>query len=239
MFTGIIKGKGYVDRLETLSGLSRIWITLPENSETDLEIGASVSVDGVCLTATGIEGRYVSFDVMQESLNRTTLGTLIPGSSVNIERSAKDGAEIGGHPLSGHVDTTARIINIVTPDNNRVLTFEVSQEWMRYIFPKGYIALNGTSLTITNVNKNTRTFEVWFIPETLRLTTFEEKQIGDLVNLEIERGTQVTVDTMREFLEEKLGKVLPILEGILAKNGLSIEQLSGTEAPKLSSPRVG
>jgi riboflavin synthase len=237
MFTGIVKGKGTVENVEELSGLLRIRVVLPENLELGLETGASVAVDGVCLTVTELRGRCCSFDVMQESLARTTLHNVKVGTVVNIERAAKDGAEIGGHPISGHVDCTAKVVQIHTPDNNRVLTFMIPKEWMRYIFPKGYIALNGTSLTVSGVNKSAGIFEVWFIPETLRLTTFGEKRIGDLINLEIERGTQVAVDTMRDFLEERLGKVLPVLEEILLKAGTSVEQLAGPEAPALPSPR--
>jgi riboflavin synthase len=109
---------------------------------------------------------------------------------------------------------------------------------MRYIFPKGYIGLNGTSLTISDVNKAARTFDVWFIPETLRVTTFGEKRVGDVVNLEIERGTQVVVDTMRDFLEERLGKLLPAFESLLEQAGVSTEHLVGQAAPALPPPKI-
>jgi riboflavin synthase len=152
---------------------------------------------------------------MAETLNRSTLGALQIGSRVNIERAAKDGAEIGGHPLSGHVDCVCEVYDIETPDNNYVITFKVPQSFSAYIFSKGYIGLNGTSLTVSNVNKRSGTFQVWFIPETMRLTTFGEKKVGDLINLEIERGTQVVVDTVRDFLEQRLGKALPKLHELL------------------------
>lgn len=233
MFTGIIKGIGTVEAIVDKPGLRQFQIRLPEGADTELERGASIAVDGVCLTVTSFADSIVTFDVMQESLSLTTLGSLVRGSKVNIERAARDGAEIGGHPISGHVDCRATVARIDTPDNNKVLTFEVPPAWMKYIFPKGYVALNGTSLTITNVDRAARTFEVWFIPETLRMTTFGEKRVGDSINLEVERGTLVTVDTIRSFMEERFGKLLPALEKLLEQSGSSLESL-GLEksAPK-------
>jgi riboflavin synthase len=109
----------------------------------------------------------------------------------------------------------ADIIDIKKPENNLVMTFKVPPQFISYIFSKGYIGLNGTSLTVSNVDKELGTFEVWFIPETIRLTTFGEKEIGAAVNLEIERGTQVVVDTVRDFLQQRLGKMLPKLQALL------------------------
>jgi riboflavin synthase len=238
MFTGIVKGKGTIESVDKHTGLFRICVGLPAGAEIGLERGASVSVDGVCLTVTELQGSRAYFDVMQESLTRTTLDEITQGAIVNIERAAKDGAEIGGHPLSGHIDCTATIVRVDTPHNNHVVTFEVPAHWMRYIFPKGYIGLNGTSLTIADVNKANRTFDVWFIPETLQVTTFGEKRVGDLVNLEVERGTQVVVDTMRDFLEERLGKLLPAFESLLEKSGMSAEHLIGDAPPALPSPKT-
>lgn len=211
MFTGIVKGRGKIVGLERLSGLSRFKIELPSGSTPGVEIGASVAIDGVCLTVTKIEGEILSFDAMLETLRLTTLGELSVGDQVNIERAAKDGAEIGGHPLSGHVDCTATISRIDQPENNYVITFQVPEGWMKYIFSKGYVAINGTSLTITNVIREQRTFEVWLIPETLRLTTFGLKRAGDRVNLEVERGTMVMVDTVISFLEGNIRELLPLV----------------------------
>ena len=123
---------------------------------------------------------------------------------VTVERAARDGAEIGGHPLSGHIDFKARVHSIRRPDNNCVLRFAVPAPWMRYVFAKGYIAVNGASLTVAEANRAERWFEVWLIPETLRMTTFGAKHEGDSLNLEIERATQVVVDTVRDALDERL-----------------------------------
>ena len=217
MFTGIVKGLGRIEALKRLPGLVAFDILLPEGGEKDLEIGASVAVEGVCLTVTAVTGRRATFDVMQETLVRSTLGGLQAGEPVNIERAARDGAEIGGHPLSGHVDCVARVVEVQTPDNNRVVTFEVPTPWIRYIFAKGYIGLNGASLTVASVDKKLSRFTVWFIPETLRLTTFGARGVGSDINLEIERSTQVTVDTIRDFLEERLGPLLPRLEALVGE----------------------
>lgn len=215
MFTGIVKGLGRIEALHRLPGLVTFDILLPEGGEKDLETGASVSVDGVCLTVTSVNARRATFDVMQETLARSTLGDLQQGDAVNIERAARDGAEIGGHPLSGHIDCIARIVDVQSPENNRVVTFEVPSPWIRYVFAKGYIGLNGASLTVAAVDKKASTFTVWFIPETLRLTTFGVKERGAGINMEIERSTQVTVDTIRDFLEERLGPLLPRLESFV------------------------
>jgi riboflavin synthase len=214
MFTGIVKGLGRIADVKRLPGLVEFRIELPEGARDELEIGASVSVDGVCLTVTSFDATHATFDVMHETLERTTLGELQLGHSVNIERAAREGDEIGGHPLSGHVDCVVRVADLQTPQNNRVLTLEVPQPWIRYVFTKGYIALDGASLTVAHVDKTASTFTVWLIPETLRMTTFGEKSRGARINMEIERSTQITVDTIREFLEERFGPLMPQLQAL-------------------------
>lgn len=217
MFTGIVKGQGVIRELAEKVNFRTFEIVLPSGAEAGLEIGASVAVDGVCLTVTSINGHTASFDVMAETLRRSTLGGLTVDSRVNIERAAKEGAEIGGHPLSGHIDCVCEIVDIQKSADNCVMSFNVPQAFVGYIFSKGYIGLNGTSLTVSNMDKKRGTFEVWFIPETMRVTTFGEKKIGDTINLEIERGTQVVVDTVRDFLEERFGTMLPKLQALLGK----------------------
>ena len=217
MFTGIVKGLGRIESVRRLPGLTTFDILLPQGAEKHLEVGASVAVDGACLTVTSVNERRAVFDVMQETLTRTTLGGLEKGAEVNIERAARDGAEIGGHPLSGHIDVVAKVVDVQTPENNRVVTFEVPQPWIRYVFAKGYIGLNGASLTVASVDRKSSTFTVWLIPETLRMTTFAQKEPGAHINMEIERATQVTVDTIRDFMEERLGPLLPRFEAMVAE----------------------
>jgi riboflavin synthase len=230
MFTGIVQGLAHVAGLTDRPGLRSFTLEFPPGFADGLAIGASVSVDGVCLTATALRaGGAADFDVMQQSLALTTLGSLAPGSRVNVERAAKDGAEIGGHPLSGHVDFQARVAEIRTPTNNHVLRIEVPAPWMRYVFAKGYIAVNGASLTVAEAERGAGGagwFEVWLIPETLRMTTFAEKAVGAALNIEIERSTQVLVDTVRTTLQEQLGPLLPALEAFALERGIDLGDLT-------------
>lgn len=228
MFTGIVQGVAQVLTLTDRPGLRSFRLQFPPGFATDLGVGASVACDGVCLTVTALHGPdQADFDVMQQSLGLTTLGQLQPGSRINVERAARDGAEIGGHPLSGHVDFTATLAGIRQPENNHVLRIAVPEPWMRYIFAKGYIAINGASLTVAEADRRAGWFEVWLIPETLRMTTFGDKQPGDGLNIEVERSTQVFVDTVRDALDERLGPLLPALEALLRQQGLSAEELAG------------
>ncbi|MES2958432.1 MAG: riboflavin synthase subunit alpha [Pseudomonadota bacterium] len=224
MFTGIVQGLARVGQLGDRPGLRRIRLDLPPGFDEGLEVGASVAVDGVCLTVAALEaGRSADFDVMQQTLALTTLGALMLGSAVNVERASKDGAEIGGHPLSGHIDFRVRVAEVRRPENNRLLRLAVPAPWMRYVFAKGYIALDGASLTVAEAQRESDGsgwFEVWLIPETLRVTTFGSRQVGDLLNVEIDRATQVMVDTVRDAVAEKLGSLLPALEAFARERGL-------------------
>lgn len=220
MFTGIVQGTATVRRLQAQTGLSTIELAFPPGFATDLEIGASVAVDGVCLTVTRRpDDAAAAFDVMQQTLSLSTLAALREGGRVNVERAAKDGAEIGGHPLSGHVDFRAAVQSIRRPENNHVLRFAVPSPWMRYVFAKGYIAVNGASLTVAEAGREpggSGWFEVWLIPETLRMTTFGDKREGDAVNIEIERQTQIVVDTVERVLDERLAPLMPALRALIA-----------------------
>ncbi len=232
MFTGIVQAVATISEISDSNGIRSFAIEFPEGFCEALAIGASVSIDGVCLTATRlIAPDTVAFDVMLQSMNVTTLGNYEVGAQVNAERAAKDGAEIGGHPLSGHIDFKATVVDIAQMDDNYRLRIGVEQRWMRYIFPKGYIAVNGASLTIAEVDKPSGWFEVWLIPETLRMTTIGEKPVGAQLNVEIERETQVVVDTIREAFEEKLGHLMPALEKVLADNGVDINSLAQKKLP--------
>lgn len=201
MFTGIVQGKYPVVKVENMSGLKRFMITFHDALLENLEIGASVSLNGACHTVVEIQNNNVIFDSMEETLRKTTLGSLKEGDFVNIERSASMGDEIGGHVMSGHVFGEAEIVDIQTPENNYVITFKVPTLWMKYIFEKGFVGLHGCSLTIVNAQKENGTFEVWLIPETLRQTVFGDLRIGDKVNVEIDARTQTIVETVEEYLK--------------------------------------
>ena len=226
MFTGIVQAVATVSVLADKPGLRSFTLAFPRGFCEGLEIGASVSVDGVCLTVTERVGEdAANFDVMQQSLSLTTLDALKVGSRINVERAARDGAEIGGHPLSGHVDFQAVLASVRNPENNHVMRIAVPSPWMRYIFAKGYIAINGASLTVSDANKAEGWFEVWLIPETLRMTTFAGKDEGAALNIEIERSTQVMVDTVRDAVDERLGALLPALTGLLRERGVDVDAL--------------
>jgi riboflavin synthase len=210
MFTGIVQGVARVDAVEDRPGLRTLRLVLPAGVGRGLEVGASVSVDGVCLTATA-------------------LLALAPGATVNVERAARADAEVGGHPLSGHVDVQGRVAEVRTPQNNRVLRVALPAPWMRYLFAKGYVAVDGASLTVAEARRErdgSGWFEVWLIPETLRQTTFGAKAVGDALNIEIERATQVVVDTVRDALDERLGALLPALRALLAERGVDLDALA-------------
>ena len=235
MFTGIVQGLATVAELSDRSGLRSVELRFPTGFDAGLAIGASVACDGVCLTVTERpRPDHARFDVMQQSLALTTLGRLAAGSRVNVERAARDGAEIGGHPISGHVDCLAQVLELRRPDNNHVLRLELPPSHRRYVFAKGYIAINGASLTVAEVDRRAGWFEVWLIPETLRMTTFADKRVGDALNIEIERATQVVVDTVRDAIEARLGPLLPALQQWLAAQGSSVDELG---APIVLPPR--
>lgn len=231
MFTGIIQAVASIAALHDQDGLRTFTLDFPRGFCQNLAIGASVSTDGVCLTVTDIVSpTRAKFDVMQQSLNITTLGSYRAGERVNVERAARDGAEIGGHPLSGHVDFTAPVLEVAGSATNYRIRFGIPEAFRPYVFAKGYIAINGASLTVSEVDRQAGWFEVWLIPETRRMTVFEHKGTGDLVNVEIERSTQVIVDTVRstvsEVLQRNFGPYKPVLEALLREKGLSLDNLA-------------
>ena len=204
VFTGIVEGTGLVTKVDSSKNLTKISIQMPVDFSNGIRIGASVCVDGICLTVSSISVNELSFDVIIETLNVTTFNEIKINDVVNVERSMKLGDEIGGHILSGHVSTTAVISEIDNPENNHVIKFSTDLETIRYIFPKGYIALNGVSLTVGDVDKSNKTFNVYLIPETLRLTNLGSKKVGDKINLEIETQTRNMVDTISEINKESI-----------------------------------
>ena len=204
VFSGIVEATAIVNSVTKHKGLYNLEIEVPDNFSTDIQIGASVCVDGVCLTVSSIKEQTLNFDVMMETLKVSTLNSIKENDKVNIERSIKLGDEIGGHLVSGHVSDIVKICQIDKPVNNHVITFQTTSETIRYIFPKGYIALDGISLTIGEVLKSKNEFKVYLIPETLRLTNLGQKKVGDTVNLEIETQTRNMVDTVSEITKETI-----------------------------------
>ncbi len=207
MFTGIVQGIATVESVHDQPGLRHLVLRFPAGFDDELALGASVACDGVCLTVTERSADRAGFDLMEQTLTLTRLGELQVGDRLNVERAARSNAEIGGHPLSGHVDFVATLIEVRHPENNHVMRIRVAEAWMPYLFAKGYIALNGASLTIASVDREQRCFEVWLIPETLRMTTFGDKAVGSAIHVEIDRTTQVIVETVQRLVGEHLARL--------------------------------
>lgn len=202
MFTGIVQGTGKVVAIDEKPNFRTHVVELPEALLPGLETGASVAHNGCCLTVTEINGNRISFDLMKETLRITNLGDLQEGDVVNIERAAKFSDEIGGHLMSGHIMTTAEIAKILTSENNRQIWFKLQDPTlMKYILHKGFIGVDGISLTVGEVTP-TR-FCVYLIPETLQRTTLGAKKLGQRVNIEIDPQTQAVVDTVERVLASR------------------------------------
>lgn len=193
MFTGIVEEIGTVSRVERMGDSVRLVIEAKE-VVSDAKLGCSIAVNGVCLTVTDFNDFSFSADVMQESLNRTSLGALTPGSRVNLERALSVSARLGGHIMQGHVDGTAELISRTPSQNWDVLRFRLDSGLSRYVVEKGSIALNGTSLTVSSVGEDH--FEVSLIPTTLRETTHGELELGQKANVE--------VDVLAKYVEKMM-----------------------------------
>ncbi len=176
-------------------------VELPEDMAGGLQTGASVAHNGCCLTVTETDGRTARFDLMAETLDKTNLGRLKAGDLVNLERAARFGDEIGGHLMSGHITATTEILRIERTEHNTTMHFALPAALKPYILPKGFVGLDGCSLTIGSVVEDS--FCVHLIPETLRRTLFGTRQAGDTVNLEIDPQTQAVVDTVGRILAAK------------------------------------
>ena len=198
MFTGIVQGIGELVSIEPGNEITTLRIQVPSTEE--LQIGASISIDGVCLTATAFSEEIVTFDVIPETLEKTTLGHLQKGDYVNVERSLRYGDEVGGHLLSGHIIGRGLITKADRVGDGAQYTILPPPHVRKYIVSKGYVGIDGISLTIGDVNDGG--FDLHLIPETLRLTTLGEKQTGEGVNLEIDSTTMMIVETVERMMKE-------------------------------------
>ncbi len=193
MFTGIVSGTAPILRIDEGEGIRKITVDLGDFSD-GLETGASVSLDGVCMTVVSIDSGVVTFDAISETLDRTTLSDKSEGDLLNVERSMRLGDELGGHILSGHVMGTAEIIDSRTVGEGLDLLISIPDGCSPFILEKGFIAVDGMSLTIGKCDEES--FGLHIIPETLRITTLDKKVVGDRVNIEIDSRTQAVVETM-------------------------------------------
>lgn len=182
MFTGIIQNQGNVVKKESLGRQVRFFIRMAKKEKRKLEPGESIAVNGVCLTARRCSSQGFEADVIRETLEATTLGSLKPGSKVNLERSLRLGDSLGGHFVTGHVDEVARIIHIERAGNNRTFSIRAGKKILTLIASKGSVTVDGISLTVQKVRGSV--FEVGLVPHTLKETSLGEKKSGDAVNLE-------------------------------------------------------
>ena len=183
MFTGIIEELGAVVGLEP-RGDSAVLVVRAPTVSADTHHGASIAVNGVCLTVVGSDGERLHFDVMAETLKRSVIGALRPAEQVNLERAVRADGRLDGHIVQGHVDGTGVLISRAPGDAWDLVRFGMPVDLARYVAEKGSIAVDGVSLTVTGVGPDW--FEVGLIPETLRATTLGGKQPGDPVNLEVD-----------------------------------------------------
>ncbi len=198
MFSGIVSHKSKVLKVEHFSDFVRIHISTPKNFNKGLKKGASISVNGVCLTSKDNGSKNLKFDVIEETLLKTNLKHILKGDIVNLERSIKASSEIGGHLMSGHIHFTGEIKKIFLKENTKDMRISISKKHSDYILEKGYIGINGCSLTIGKVFKNY--FNIHLIPETLKVTNLSKLEQKDLVNIEIDQATIAIVDTVKKTL---------------------------------------
>ena len=201
MFTGIVSCKGHVQKIIKSKDYVSLIIKAPKGFSKNLTKGASVSVNGVCLTVKKGKTDILEFDVIEETLQKTNLKDISKSSKVNLERSMTAKTEIGGHLVSGHIHGTGEVLKVVNRQTTKDLQIKIPTSLREYFFYKGYVALNGCSLTIGKVLKTS--FYIHLIPETVSVTTFKDIKKGDLINIEIEQATINTVETVKRVMSER------------------------------------
>lgn len=203
MFSGIVQTTLQIQEIVKKEDFATFIYRFPKELAEGLKLGASVAQNGVCLTVRTLEenvdGSYqVSFDAIVQTLKLSNLSDVKVGDAVNIERAARFGDEIGGHVVSGHVYGCVEVLAVNQDPLNMEIVFQRPVEIKPYLLDKGFVALNGCSLTIAEVTEDT--FSVWLIPETRDVTVFGNIKVGDRVNLEIDPSTQATVDTIKALM---------------------------------------
>lgn len=203
MFTGIVQGLATIDSIEGHSTFRRLKVRFPPDSLNNVQKGASIALNGTCLTVTSFDelDSTACFDVIEETLDKTNLGALAEESRVNFERAARIGDEIGGHLMSGHVHTSVEVIAVNKQPDNVTIELKTPGKLKQYLLEKGFVGLNGCSLTLGRVDSES--FEVHLIPETLSVTTFGSTIPGDKINLEVDPQTQAIVDTVEKALKTR------------------------------------
>jgi riboflavin synthase len=202
MYTGITRGVFPVVAVENFPGHTHFKVQVSTAMTQHIEVGASVAIDGVCCTVVSHDENSFSFDAMQETRSLTTLSDLRVGRGVSVERSCRVGDEQGGHDVYGHVIGTGTISARRHVGEQLDLTIKVPAAWMRFILHKGFIAVDGSSLTVGAVRPEGE-FELHLIPETLRVTNFAKKEVGERVNIELDARTVAIVETVERVLAER------------------------------------
>ena len=198
MFSGIVSGIGSVKSIKYKNDIISIEVKAPKNFSKKLKKGASVSVDGVCLTAINSDSDTIKFDVIEETLSRTTIGNFVKGQKVNLERSMTASSEIGGHLISGHIHCVSEIISINEKKSSKDMKISIPKGMDKYILEKGYIGINGCSLTVGKVFKTN--FNIHLIPETLKVTNLDLLKEKSIVNIELDQNTVTIVDSVEKIL---------------------------------------
>ena len=201
MFTGIVSGKGQVQKITKYKDYLSLIIKAPKGFSKNLVKGASVAVNGACLTVKKGKTDFLEFDVIEETIQKTNLKNISRLSKVNLERSMTAKTEIGGHLVSGHIHGTGEVLKVINKQATKDLQIKIPKSLREYFFYKGYVALNGCSLTIGRVLKTS--FYIHLIPETVSVTTFKDIKKGDLINIEVEQATINTVETVKRVMSER------------------------------------
>ena len=201
MFSGIVQTVGKIESIKDKNHIKTIRIETHGDYLEDIAIGQSVSVDGVCLSLVKKNKEYCEFEAVEETINRTTLGSYKQGTKVNLEKSLKFGDTVGGHFVSGHIHTKGRIVEVELIGESKNILVEIEEKWIKYLTEKGYISVNGASITIGKVSKNT--FYIHLIPETLKTTNLDELIYDNYVNLEFDQTTIAIVDTTERLINQE------------------------------------
>lgn len=198
MFTGIVQTQARVAQLNDREQFRQLTVQVSPEYLQHVALGASIAINGCCLTVVAFTADTVSFDIIDETLRLTNLGALSEGSLVNFERSLKVGDEMGGHYVSGHIHCTGTVVKRERSADNLALWIEFPEQFKPYVLAKGFISVNGASLTVGQVESNR--FSLHLIPETLRLTNIET---ADVVNLEFDQQTMTIVETVERVLAQR------------------------------------
>ena len=201
MFSGIIQETGKAIGFVKEKDIFNLSIECSSEFISDLKKGASISVDGVCLTVKDENPEILRFDLVEETIKRTNFQNIKTGDNVNLERSLKMGDEIGGHPVSGHIHGTSKVISIDKRDQSWDVKFSVESFMHDYMLHKGYVAINGCSLTVGEVSN--KSFMIHLIPETLSITNLFQLEQDSIVNIELDQNTIIIADTVKKYLDGK------------------------------------